>query len=142
MRALTRAAGQLLGEAGRPATDATLDRVAATLRAAAADDEARSQLERGVLTREVEPTGFGTLLTGLPAPPRGAKPKARDARRRERERERARAQAAKAVARARERAEDLERKAAAAEEAAADARARATEAAAELEAAEQRLSEL
>jgi hypothetical protein len=116
------------------------ERVApSTLRAAAADDDARRQLERGVLAREVEATGFGTLLGSMPAPaPRREPSHAEDERARGRER----AQGEKAVARARARAEDLERRAAAAEEAAAGARARAGEAAAELARCERRLREL
>jgi hypothetical protein len=138
VRALTRAAGDLLAEAGRPATDATLDRVASTLRAAAADDDARGQLVRGVLARDVEATGFGTLLGSMPAPaPRREPSRAEDERARGRER----AQAEKAVVRARARSEDLERRAAAAEEAAAEARAKAAEAAAELARSERRLRE-
>ena len=139
VRALTRAAGDLLAEAGRPPTDATLDRVASTLRAAAADDGTRDLLERGVLTREVEATGFGSLLGALPAAPaRPAPRRGEDARRKKQER----AQAEKEVGRARARAEDLERRAVAAEEAAADARTRADDAAADLEAAERRLADL
>lgn len=138
VRALTRAAGAILAEEGRPATDATLDRVAQTLRAAAADDEARGLLERGLLTREVEATGFGTLLGSLPAaPPSRAKPKTEA---RERAKERARAE--KEVERARARADDLERRATSAEEAAADARRAAADAAADLAESERRLRDL
>ena len=54
-----------------------------TLQAAAVDDEAAEELRRGRLERELEPRGFGTLLThAKPAPakpkPKPAKPKPDD----------------------------------------------------------------
>ena len=54
-----------------------------TLQAAAVDDEAAEELRRGRLERELEPRGFGTLLThAKPAPakpkPMPAKPKPDD----------------------------------------------------------------
>lgn len=46
-------------------SEATLDRIGWILRAASVDPEARRLLERGRLTREPEPAGFGAL-EGLP----------------------------------------------------------------------------
>ena len=56
---LVRAALELLGEAGHPATDATRDRVAATLHAAAASPEAAELVRHGRLTADLDPSGFG-----------------------------------------------------------------------------------
>ena len=55
-------------DAGREITDgdATLRKLESTLRAAAIDPEARELLERGRLTKELSPSGFG--LAGMPAP--------------------------------------------------------------------------
>lgn len=98
-------------ELDRDASDAALDRVSGTLRAAAADDEARGLLERGVLAREVEASGFGSLLSAMPTGPakRKAAPrkKAEDAaKKRERAKvERLRARAERAAAKAAEAAE-------------------------------------
>ena len=46
--------------------DTTLRKLESTLRAAAIDPEARELLERGRLTKELSPSGFG--LAGMPAP--------------------------------------------------------------------------
>jgi len=48
--------------------DATLRKLESTLRAAAVDRGARELLERGRLTKELSPSGFG--LAGMPAPPK------------------------------------------------------------------------
>ena len=58
--ALVEAATGLLREAGHPATDATRDRVAATLHAAAASPEAAELVRHGRLTADLDPSGFGT----------------------------------------------------------------------------------
>jgi hypothetical protein len=55
--------------------DATLRKLESTLRAAAVDPEARELLERGRLTKELSPSGFG--LTGMPPPKRKASAKAK-----------------------------------------------------------------
>jgi hypothetical protein len=57
-------------------SDAVLERVSATLRAASVDPDLQPLLERGLLAREVESAGFG-LDPGLvvAAAPRGRKPK-------------------------------------------------------------------
>lgn len=52
--------------------DATLRKLESTLRAAATDPEARELLERGRLTKELTPSGFG--LAGMPTPRRRARP--------------------------------------------------------------------
>ena len=57
---LVQAALELLREAGHPATDATRDRVAATLHAAAASPEAAELVRHGRLTTDLDPSGFGT----------------------------------------------------------------------------------
>jgi hypothetical protein len=57
---LVETALELLREAGHPATDATRDRVAATLHAAAASPEAADLVRNGRLTTDLDPSGFGT----------------------------------------------------------------------------------
>lgn len=155
VRALTRTAGTLLAAGGRAASDATLDRVARTLHAAAADDEARDRLERGVLTDEVEPTGFGGLL-GQMAPAEAARAGRGKAAPKEDQAARKRKEAREAVGRARVHAKELRAEATAAEREAAQlrraaeraerdaekARERAEGAEAEVERAEARLDEL
>jgi len=61
---LVRSAMELLGAAGHPTTDATRDRVAATLHAAAASPEAAAQVGSGRLTADLDPSGFGTVPDG------------------------------------------------------------------------------
>lgn len=132
LQALVRAARGLADGA----SEQTLDRVAKTLSAAAGDAEARSLVERGVLAREVEPSGFASVLAAMPAtPPRRPAPKPDHAA----ERERVRTE--RELARLRARAAELERAAEAAERAATEARRRADAAADELAAAEKRLAD-
>jgi hypothetical protein len=57
---LVEAAMGLLREAGHPATDATRDRVATTLHAAAASPEAADLVRHGRLTADLDPSGFGS----------------------------------------------------------------------------------
>jgi hypothetical protein len=57
---LVETALELLREAGHPTTDATRDRVAATLHAAAASPEAADLVRNGRLTADLDPSGFGT----------------------------------------------------------------------------------
>jgi hypothetical protein len=110
-RAAERAAAERLVElarglfpAGREAGQATLERVAATLHAATADEAARSAVLSGRLLTEREPSGFGDLRVELPdAPP---------ARATEAEPEEEDGQAADAEAEARLRAEAEAREAA------------------------------
>ena len=137
---LVEAAEALLeGEHGS-ATRATLDRVAATLRAAAVSEEGRELLARGQLSEELTTTGFD-LLASL-APPGGQQKAARRSPER-RDRGAAVAEArealkeAKAGARdAQRRVRDAEKDAAAAEAKLEEARAVAEEAASAVEEAE------
>ena len=116
-------------------SEQTVERVAATLRAAAVDPGALRLVEAGRLTEEVTPSGFGAL-TSMPVP----KPKPRTEPKREDAKERRRRER---IAQLRERARELEREAAAAEKdaqraqrAATKAREEAARAAAELARAE------
>jgi hypothetical protein len=59
---LVETALELLREAGHAATDATRDRVAATLHAAAASPEAAELVRHGRLTADLDPSGFGTAV--------------------------------------------------------------------------------
>jgi hypothetical protein len=139
IRSLSERAGATLQDAGRPAPQAMLERVAATLRAAAVDDEGRRLLEAGRLTTELDPAGFGGLA-GVPATaprrkPGPQKPSAAD-KRREREEEQRRRQELRQRARELERAaRAAEREAEKAEAAAEQARRRAEQARAEADAA-------
>jgi hypothetical protein len=62
--ALVQAALELLREAGHPTTDATRDRVAATLHAASASAEAAELVRGGRLTADLHPSGFGAVPDG------------------------------------------------------------------------------
>jgi hypothetical protein len=62
---LVRTALELLGEAGHPTTDATRDRVAATLHAAAASPEAAELVRHGRLTADLAPAGFDVVADDL-----------------------------------------------------------------------------
>jgi hypothetical protein len=62
--ALVQAALELLREAGHPTTDATRNRVAATLHAAAASPEAAELVRDGRLTADLDPSGFGAVPDG------------------------------------------------------------------------------
>ena len=57
---LVETALELLREAGHPTTDATRDRVAATLHAAAASPEAADLVRHGRLIADLDPSGFGS----------------------------------------------------------------------------------
>jgi len=67
-RKLTRTAERLLEDEGRKPTRAVVDRIGATLRAAAVDPEAADLLARGRLTGELESPGF-TAVASLAPPP-------------------------------------------------------------------------
>jgi hypothetical protein len=120
VRDLTRRAGELLEEAGRPATRAVLERIRTTLGAAALTEPARSALKAGRLTSEVEASGFDALAGIKPLPAQRDELAERRERKAERERERRRLQ--KRVEQLEARAQEAERKADDAEEAAAEAR--------------------
>jgi hypothetical protein len=123
---------RLLQLAGEYTTSTQIDRVRQTLQAAAVDEEAAAQLRAGRLERELEPGGFGSLVTG-PAPARRAPAKPK----RDRKAERAAVSAArKQVQEGRAEVRDAERAVEEAEERAARARERLEAAEAELEEAE------
>ena len=159
------AAGELEA-AGREVSPAIRDRITTNVRAAAVDDEGGRLLARGVLTEDLEATGFGVFdlapppqsSQGTPPSPRGGRTppvrrppaakrskeedEALAAARRELRRAEADAEAATARARRRaERAETAERQAIEAHRAAQAARVEAEEAAGEAEAARRRAEE-
>jgi chromosome segregation ATPase len=68
IRALLTAARRRFGDR---ATSALLDKLSQTLRAAAVDPDARSLLERGRLTEELQAVGFGPLEAVKQAPQHG-----------------------------------------------------------------------
>ena len=136
---LTEGAQKVLAADGRPATR-QLDRVAATLRAAAVTDEGRMLLETGRFTAELEPPGSRRSAPRWPAGPAPPRKPAQTgdelaARRRQRE-EKQRLRELQVRARAAERfARDAERDAERADAAAAKARRVAEKARADAEAA-------
>lgn len=126
----------VLEEAGRRPTEATVNAVARTLQAAAADEREREALERGRLDRELEPGGFEALAgvaADASAGPASGKGERRDGHAAKRRVDEARARVAAASARARE----LRTAADAAERAAKKARAEADRARAEADRAEE-----
>jgi hypothetical protein len=140
LRRLTESARALLGEAGRPATDATLERISTTLAAGAVDETMRETLKAGRLDRELEPRGFDALA-GMEVKPRTARAKETTvADRRERQEEERRRRERRA------RVRDLEREAREAERAAdraeADARKKRETAEAARSAADHAAAEL
>ena len=141
VRALARLGRDVLGDEGRSASDAIVERIAKTLDAAALDEGARFQLRAGRLTEELEPPGFEALAGMRPARPRSkragvAKPKGgvAEARRRVQDTQR------EVRARAREAAQ-AESEAAQAESAAAEARRKARAARKRSDGAERALAE-
>ena len=72
---LVEAAAGILRSSGHAAADATRDRIAATLHAAASDPAAAELVRGGRLTRDLEPAGFGAL-DALAASAGGAPPAA------------------------------------------------------------------
>jgi hypothetical protein len=157
---LVREAMALLAEAGHATTDATRDRVAATLHAAAASPEAAGLVRQGRLTADLDPAGFGTSPDEAAAAAAAARPRRPGARARraaavaarDDARKRARLAADQAVLATRQAerlgrlADQAEREATraratatAAIEAASTARERATRAAKDLREAEDRI---
>jgi len=142
VRALARLGRDVLGDEGRSASDAIVERIAKTLDAAALDEGARFQLRAGRLTEELEPPGFEALAGMTPARPRSkraeaAKPKGggvAEARRRVQETQR------EVRARVREAAQ-AESAAEQAESAAAEARRKARAARKRSDGAERALAE-
>jgi hypothetical protein len=72
--ALVGSAQDVLQEAGHPATDAMLERIRATLTAAAADEEGARLVATGRLTKDLDPAGFGGVTAVEPAAGRPASP--------------------------------------------------------------------
>ena len=131
LRSLTQRAGQILRQAGRPATRATLDRVSATLRAAAVAEPGRTSLREGRLTGDVEVSGFDAFA-GLEVPARGRRAARSgddlaERRRQKREAERQRRELEKRVRELTARAEAAERDAERARKEADEAEAVASE---------------
>ena len=85
--ALLESAEHILAAEGHPASQPTLDRIRGTLTAAAADEEGARLVESGMLTKDLEPAGFGGLS---PAP--GKAPRRKAARSSQRTEERAKKQ--------------------------------------------------
>jgi hypothetical protein len=142
VRKLTRSAEELLVDEGRPATQATLERVAATLRAAAVDPAAAALLAAGRLPDEVEASGFAALAALAPPPGKRRRTAAKTGDRAAvREREQLINRLAKRIERLERQASDAEDRARRAELAAAEAREHATQAQADLDAAKAELQE-
>jgi hypothetical protein len=120
LRLLGERARSLLAESGRPASGATLERVASTLSAAAVDESARPLLKAGRIATELEPAGFGALA-GMPAPALRAADHGAARRREQQEQKRRERELRERVRRLEREADDAER---AAERAEADARNR------------------
>jgi len=73
--ALTEGARSVLEKEGRPVTEATLQRIAGTLQAAAVENVGRQLLKAGRLTGDLEPTGFEAFAgVELPARRSGSAP--------------------------------------------------------------------
>ena len=145
VQALATSARRLLSEAGRSASDGTINRISSTLYAAVAHPEARPRLEQGRLEAEVESTGFAPLTGLRPTATRSEQPK-RKQKDELAERRRAKAEARERVRSLRDELRDLRRKAREAEQTAGKlaqealaARERAEKAQAEADRVEQAL---
>lgn len=147
VRRLRASAAELLREAGQAASDATLERLARTLHAAAATDEGRDALREARLTEDLEPLGFGAFASLADERPRRERPRpaarapAVDRRRLRKAREEA-AAAREAAEHARARARESERALKNAEREAAKTRKEAEQAAERAERLETRAREL
>jgi hypothetical protein len=138
LRDLSRRAAAILENAGRPASRAMLDRISASLRAAAVTEGGRSALKAGRLSGEPEASGFEALAGfELPAGRPTATPRDElaERRRRKAELERRRRELDKNARELAQRADRAERDAERAEAAAAEARRTAEEARREADAA-------
>jgi hypothetical protein len=140
---LARAAPAVLEQGGHAASETTVQRVVATLRAgAAATGEERDALARGILDRELEPQGF-EAMAGLAPPPAKRAAGAKKPASREREARRKRiAEAKEGLAAARAEARERRREADAAEREAERARSAAERADAAVERAKEALERL
>jgi hypothetical protein len=90
------AAGGLLRQAGHPASEALLDRVRQTLRAAVVNDSDRERLRRGRLVEELDPAGFGGLVGEATTSGRSPRKGTESTRRRAEERRKQKLTAARA----------------------------------------------
>ena len=72
IRSLTRCAKELLEAGGASASEATLNKVADTFRAAALDEDLREEIADGRVVKERRAAGLGPLAS-MPAPPKGKK---------------------------------------------------------------------
>ncbi len=97
--ALVESATGILRSADHATTEATLERIRGTLTAAATDLEGAALLERGRLTKDLEPAGFGGLTltpsSGAAAKRKGTKRAARQPSRKETEARKRRVEEAK-----------------------------------------------
>jgi hypothetical protein len=147
---LVKRARSVLADADRPASAATLEKIARTLGAAAVDEDLRPVLKAGRLTEELEPAGFGGLAGMAPdatsrtvAGSTAARGDELAERRRQKEERRARARDLQGRVRELEqRVREAEREAEAAEKAAGKAREAADAARAEADEAAAELAEL
>jgi len=148
LRILTQRAGELLQEAGRPATGATLDHVSSTLRAAALAEPGRTLLREGRLTGDVDVSGFDAFAGMEVAVERRRRRAAKDGddlaerRRRKRELERQRRALVKRLGQLEAQADAAEREAHRARIAANEAETVAAERRREADAAAAELEEL
>src|SRR5438034_1290905 len=142
LRNLTRLAERVLKDERRPASAATLERVAATLRAAAVDPDAAALLAAGRLPDEVEASGFAALAALAPPPGKRRRPTGKTGdRAAAREREQLRHRLRKRIERLERQASDADERAQRADIAAAEAREHAVRAQADLDAAKAELQE-
>lgn len=144
VRELTHRAEELLKEVERPATRAVLERISATLAAAAVTESARDALKAGRLTSELKVSGFDALagIEVRAQPPAASRDELAERRQKKAERERLRRRLEKKARELDDRAQTAERKAERAEEAAADARELADEHRRAADAAAAELAEL
>ena len=119
---MARRAGELMAEAGHPASPGTLQRVTQTLQAGGEGEE-RELLRRGVLANDLAPAGFDALGAFAPFEEAPARPSKSDAELDELQR--VAAEAEEEAARLTEEAERAEAAALKASEAASQARQRA-----------------
>ena len=128
VRDLVQRAEGLLKDAGRPATEATLERISETLAAGAQTAEGREALRSGRLTEALEPAGF-EALTGLTSRQGSPRDELAAARRAKEDRRKERRRLEQEVRKLETRAAAAEREADEASKTAANARAAADKAA-------------
>jgi len=121
VRELTRRAQEILEDAGRSPTRSVLDRIAATLRAAAVAEPSRETLKAGRLTGDVESAGF-EAYAGLELPAAAPTDELGSRRRQKSEQQHQRRELGKRAQQLERRAAEAEREAKRLEQAAAAAR--------------------